>query len=40
MTLTEIQDPVSGTLDTVGLAHDQVIGAVQRLAAAWDDSGS
>jgi hypothetical protein len=37
MTLTEIHDPVSGTLADVGVAHDEVIAAVQVLASAWDE---
>ena len=37
MTLTEIHDPVSGTLDDVRVAHDEVIAAVQVLASAWDE---
>jgi protein-tyrosine-phosphatase len=37
MTLTEIHDPVSGTLDDVRVAHDEVIAAVRVLATAWDE---
>ncbi len=38
MTLTEIYDPVSGSLADVELAHDQAIAAVRILAEAWDTS--
>jgi protein-tyrosine-phosphatase len=34
--LTEIHDPVSGSLADVRVAHDEVIAAVRLLAAAWD----
>ncbi len=37
MTLTEIHDPVSGTLADVRVAHDEVIAAVRVLASAWDE---
>ena len=38
MTLTEIHDPVSGSLADVEIAHDEVIAAVRVLAEAWDTS--
>jgi protein-tyrosine phosphatase len=37
VTLAEIHDPVSGTLDDVRVAHDEVIAAVRVLATAWDE---
>jgi protein-tyrosine-phosphatase len=37
MTLVEIHDPVSGTLDDVRVAHDEVIAAVRLVATAWDE---
>jgi protein-tyrosine-phosphatase len=37
VTLTEIHDPVSGTLADVQEAHDEVITAVRVLATAWDE---
>ena len=36
MTLTEIHDPVSGSLADVEIAHDEVIAAVRVLAGTWD----
>lgn len=36
-TLTEIHDPVSGSLADVRMAHDEVIAAVRLLARAWDE---
>lgn len=36
MALTEIHDPVSGTLSDVRVAHDEVLEATQLLAGAWD----
>ena len=36
MALTEIHDPVSGSLADVEIAHDAVIAAVRLLAEAWD----
>jgi protein-tyrosine-phosphatase len=36
VTLTEIHDPVSGTLADVGVAHDEVLAAARLLAGAWD----
>lgn len=36
MTLTEIHDPVSGTLADVQVSHAEVIAAVRVLASAWD----
>lgn len=38
VTLTEIHDPVSGTIADVRVAHDEVIAAVRLLAASWDDT--
>jgi protein-tyrosine-phosphatase len=35
--LTEIHDPVSGTLADVNVAHDEVIAAVRRVTRAWDE---
>jgi protein-tyrosine phosphatase len=34
--LTEIHDPVSGSLADVRMAHDEVMAAVRLLATAWD----
>lgn len=34
--LTEIHDPVSGSLDDVRTAHDEVLAATRLLASAWD----
>lgn len=36
MTLTEIHDPVSGSLSDVEIAHDEAVAAVRVLAGAWD----
>ena len=37
LALTEIHDPVAGTLADVGVAHDEVIAAVRRVAHVWDE---
>jgi protein-tyrosine-phosphatase len=34
--LTEIHDPVSGSLADVHVAHDEVVAAVRLLSTAWD----
>lgn len=39
-TLTEIDDPVAGTLADVRVARDEVIAAVRLVAGAWDEPGS
>lgn len=36
VTLTEIHDPVSGSLADVRIAHDEVLAATRLLAGAWD----
>jgi protein-tyrosine-phosphatase len=38
--LTEIHDPVSGTLGDVRVSHDEVVAAIAVVASAWDPAGS
>lgn len=35
--LSEIHDPVSGTLADVNVAHDEILAVVRRVARAWDE---
>jgi protein-tyrosine phosphatase len=39
VSLTEIHDPVTGTLADVCVARDEVVNAVRLIASAWDQAG-